>query len=143
MQNIKATLYRRGEFLGAIHKIEVRAISVTREKYAQYESAVRVEYIEPRQKRARTFVDSYKPSVLVLDGWGHPDPDSAFGPEEQTAPGVTLSKSRYSSCDPRWQSDFDAKIDAYIAEKGAKVIADMRGVNTHEPMTTSFAGIFG
>ena len=140
MQNIKATLYRRGEFLGAIHKIEVRAISVTREKYAQYESAVRVEYIEPRQRHARTFVDSHKPSVLVLDGWGHPDPDSAFGAEEQTAPGVTLSRSRYLSCDPRWQSDFDAKINAYLAEKSVRVIADMRGVNTHEPVPTPAEG---
>lgn len=140
MQNIKATLYRRGDFLGAIHKIEVRAISVTREKYAQYASAVHVEYIEPRQKRARMFVDSHKPSVLVLEGWGHPDPDSAFGSEEQAAPGVTLSRSRYSSCDPRWQSDFDAKIDAYITEKGARVIADMRGVNTYEPVPTPAEG---
>lgn len=49
-------------------------------------------------------------------------------PAVEVAPGVSVSKGRYRSQDPRWDTDFQ---DA-LYESGAKVLADFRGHNSRE-----------
>lgn len=72
------TVYLRGEFLGNVHRIECRSLKVTIRPYAQYESAIHLEWIGKGQRRARGTVLSYSPWGLVLDGHGHPAPDSPW-----------------------------------------------------------------
>jgi len=51
--------------------------------------------------------------------------------------GVTVERGRYMSADPRWRSDFDAKLAAYMETSGAKVAADYRN-HKIEPRTSSY-----
>lgn len=126
----KVTIYKRGAF--GISKIEAKRLYIKLAPWAQYRSAVQVSFLEKGKRKEHGFVDSHNPSTLVLAGWGHIDPDSSFLPEEPGAtPEIVVSKGRYGACDPRWQSDFDAKIAAYLEASGARVIADYRGHDTY------------
>ena len=78
----------------------------------------------------RGFVQAYGPSLVVLEGWGHLNPDGMWV-EERVMGDVTTSESRYSSCDPRWQSDFDSKLEAYLADKPATVV--LHDFRKHQP----------
>lgn len=116
------TMYVRSEFLGRMVKIECRACEIQIAPFAQYRKAVRARFL-PKGKRAwRVLDETFRPTLLVLEGHGHPDPDEGWSKVTDT-----VSRARYSSCDPRWQSDFSTMIDAYIAESGTKVVADYRG----------------
>jgi hypothetical protein len=121
----KATLYMRGEFLGNIHRIECTAARITVGPYAQHTGAVSALWV-PRGKRAvRGTVQGYRPSLLVLEGWDHPAPDSPFV-HDYSADGVDVSRGRHSACSDGWQSDFDRMIDAYLAKGTALILADHR-----------------
>jgi hypothetical protein len=111
-----------------IIKCEGKLVDHGTQKYAQYDAAPFVNFIPKGKRNVRGFVQAeYKPSLLILAGHGHPEPDSMFGVETPNEAGTAFtSRSRYMSCDPRWQSDFDARIDAYLARTGAEVVADYR-----------------
>lgn len=119
------TLYTRGDgslaFHGNVHKIECRSLTIRVGPYAQYTNAVTVEFTPKGKRRARTMTQT-RADILVLDGFGHPDPDSATVPTVAHTPGVTVERGRYRSCDPRWQGDFDAKIAPYAD----RIVADYR-----------------
>lgn len=121
-------MYVKGEFLGNIIKIEATEATIEIKPYAQYPNAVHVTFRKPRQRKDRGFVQSYRPSLLVLDGWGHPDPASPWKPISEGC-----SESKYMSCDERWQSDFDAAIEAYIETTGTLVLADFRNHDSYAP----------
>jgi hypothetical protein len=121
----KATLYTRNGF-GAITRIEVKQASIEIRQYAQYNHAVECRFRKPRQRVDRGFVQTFQPDLLVLDGWGHPAPGAAFESVSESAD-CSVSRARYSACDPRWARDFNAQIDAYLARSGARVVADYRG----------------
>lgn len=126
----RVTVYVRG-MMGNIQRIEASAFSAEVGKCAQYSSAVHFAFIPKGKRNVRSSVETSRPSLLVLDGWGHPAPDSMFLPEEPTAdPEVSIQRGRYRSCDSRWQSDFDTMIDAYVAQSGAKVVSDYRRHDT-------------
>jgi hypothetical protein len=125
----KVTMYFQGGF--GMAKVEASRAKIEVKPHAQYARGIYVDFLPKRARRERSFVQAYRPSLVVLEGWGHPDPDSAFLPAKPGGePGVTVSEGRYSACDPRWQSDFDAKLAAYLEASGAKVLHDFRG---HEP----------
>jgi hypothetical protein len=128
----KVTLYVRGEFLGNVVRIEAKECEIKIGKFAQYPSAVWVNFKRARERNTRCFVQSYAPSLVVLEGWGHPEPGSAWIEGRATESGCVVSESKYSSCDPRWASDFDAFLAAYLAESGATVVADYRGFDTYK-----------
>lgn len=123
---MNVTLYIRG-MMGSIKKIECRKLSIEIVKFAQYSNAVSIEWLAKGQRREREEIETYRPTALVLDGWGHPDPDGIWDESTRKTEGtVTMVHGRYRSCDPRWQGDFDAKIGAYIAEGRGKILADYR-----------------
>ena len=126
----KVTLYFHGGF--GMSKIEATRLKVEVREHAQYARGVYVEFLPKRARKLRGFVQAYGPSLVVLEGWGHPDPDDAFLPEEPgQAEDVTIRRGRYSMCDPRWESDFSKKLSAYLDEKGSEILLhDFRG---HEP----------
>ena len=131
----KVTVYVASEFGLGIKKIEATKLSIEVRPYAQYLTGIVVELLPKRMRRMRGFVQSYRPSLVVLEGWNHPDPDGMWDPSTVKTDGdVTTQRARYSACDERWQTDFDAKIDAYIAN-GATVLYDFRKHNPNRRET--------
>ena len=116
-----------------IRKVEVTSITVTLEPYAQYRSAVAIDFVPNGKRKASRLVETSHPSALVLDGWGHPNPDSMWDESTRRIKGgVGAVEGRYSGFDPRWQSDFDAMIAKYIAgNPRVVVLADYRRHNAH------------
>lgn len=111
-----ATIYFSGEMLGTYHRIQVRAFYVeTGVQYAQYPNAVALFFIAKSQRTVKAMIQTYRPSLLILDGWGHPKPDDMWGPEEvHTATGLVTKRSKYSAFDEGWKKDFDTMIGAHI-----------------------------
>lgn len=123
----KVTIYHRG-MLG-YRKVEAKQAEINVIRYAQYPRAVEITFRKPRQRNDRGFVETYRPSVVVLEGWGHFSPADAFtAPEDRGA--VIVSQARHSSCSPAWDDEFSAALAAYLERSGAKVVADFRGFNT-------------
>ena len=128
-----ATIYFSGEMFGIYHRVQVRAFYVETGPWAQYTNAVSVFFIAKSQRTVKGLTQSYKPSLLILDGWGHPKPDDMFGPETvDPVTGTGTKRSKYSAFDPGWKNDFDAMIDAHIAG-GARVLHDFRKHNSMAP----------
>jgi hypothetical protein len=126
----KATIYFRGEMMGNIHKIEVRSFSVEVRPYAQYSAAIEARFVKKGGRQVLGFVQSYAPSLVVVEGWGHPDAAPIFGPAVERD-GVTVFRGRHSSCSPEWATEFDALLAAHVASTGAKILHDFRGHNPH------------
>ena len=132
----KATLYLTGEFFSNIVKVEVREVAVVRKPWAQFSGAVVAIFKKPRQQRERKYVGSYKPYLVVLEGWGHPDPDDPYEWSVSEATEMLVGKSKYLSCSDGYANDFDSKLDAYLAgHPEAKVLGDYRytrGCNSND-----------
>ena len=124
----KCTVYFKGG-LGIV-AMRCTKVAVKSGRFAQYSDALFVTYRETRKRKDRTMTQTYAPSVLVVEGHDAPAPDDVWGSHEVT-PTATISRGRYSSCDPRWQSDFDAMIDAAIAAGSVKVVFDGRKHDAH------------
>lgn len=119
----KYTMYVRGRF--GYSKTEVTDIEADVVSYAQYKAAVRVTFLPKGARKRRSLTETYKPSIVVLEGWGHPDPGSPFG-EEESVGGVVTMTTRYTSFDERYSEEFNTMIDAYIAKTGTVVVEDFR-----------------
>lgn len=130
----KATLFTRHEMFGNIIKLEVKDLVIeTGVKYAQYDNAVKVTFVPKGKRSRRGMMLTYKPDLIVLEGWGHSiEPDGFMNPVGIVEGPVTVTRSRYSSHDAGWQRDFEAKLNKYLAEKGLTIAADFRGHNSHE-----------
>jgi hypothetical protein len=126
----KVTLYIRGEFMGNFHKVEATAYKVDLVPYAQYVEAVRFTYKGKRQRLLREGVQTFRPSLVVLEGWGHVDPPSMWGKTETLTDGTIVAHGAHSGCSEGWQHDFDALLADYVVKSGAKVLHDYRN---HKP----------
>lgn len=91
----KVTIYHKGPV--GIGKIEAARVTEISEHG--------VTFVLRRGRRPHMLMSYYTSFWMVVAGWGHPEPDSAMVPLP-SAPGVTVSRSKYRSCDPRWVSDF-------------------------------------
>jgi hypothetical protein len=120
----RVTVYFLGG-LGYVKK-EASAFGHQVSEYAQYKNAVRFAMVEKGCRRASGVVQTYKPSLVVLDGWGHPDPDGAWSDV-----GATESVGRHAGFATEWETEFGTKIDAYIAAGKGRVVCDYRGHNTY------------
>jgi hypothetical protein len=116
-----ATLYTAGGF--GPRKVEVREGVAFRAPHAQYASALHVHYMEKGKRKPSGYVFAYKPYVLILAGYGHPDPADALV-AMPSAGGLPMSRTRYSSFDDRYLTEFDEAIAAHVAT--ATVILDER-----------------
>lgn len=107
-----------------IKRVEVRGWRAVVAPYAQHPAAVEVVFVPRGGRVERSFVQTYAPSLVVVDGWGGPEPDGVYddATTRVSASGASTTRGRYRSSDPRWQSDFDAKL----AASGARILADYR-----------------
>ena len=97
----KVTIYAKGA-AGNIGRHEVHFVRVVDHGTNGADVVFR-----KRRGRAEYVVSSFYSSFwAVVDGWGHPKPDSLYARTEETAAGVTVSYGRYRSCDPSWIADF-------------------------------------
>ncbi len=100
---------------------------VERREYAQYRNAVLARFRAPRQRNWRGSSQNPKPSLVVLDGWGHFDPqDDAFELISEDS-NCVVKHSRHLSFSDEWRTDFDAALASYIEKVGATVLRDYRG----------------
>lgn len=120
------TVYWSGEFMGSINKQEGTLIQHGTRKYAQYNNAPFVEMVPAGKRKGIRISREYNPFILILEGTGHPDPQSMWGEITSSSPGITVRQAKYSSFDDRWETDFDQMIDGYVAQNNVKVIADYR-----------------
>lgn len=118
----RGTLYVRSEFLGNYVAIEAKDIEVAFRPYAQYASAIEVRFTPKGARKPRGFIQDYSPSLVVLDGWGHFSPASAYD---------GTSTSRHLCHSEGWSKDFAGELAAYLERSGAKIAADFRGHNPH------------
>lgn len=132
-QNV--TIYRESDIGMGFHKIECTRWTHEVTQYAQYQSAVSVTFVPKRKRKARRFVDTYKPTTIVLEGHNHPDPPSAWK-SPVVSGGCVVQEGRHSGFSSEWGNEFNAMIDGYIEESGAKVLLDVRGRNTMSPART-------
>lgn len=127
----KCTIYIRG--MMGVHRVEANLAVLERGPYAQYRNALHLRFLEKRKRHQRVAEFGYKPYILILEGWGHPEQDDPMVEIPGDAGSkVVVSRSRYLSCGPRYQSEFDAKIDAYIAARKPRVLADERTAESEE-----------
>ena len=131
----RATIYLRSELYGNIHKLEVKHVRFWRGPFAQYSNAVCVEYLATRQRHFRRITEGSCFSILILEGWNHPSPDSLWGPNESSAPDVAVFQLRYPSFDPRWRIDFDRLIANHITKTQPRIVVDFRA--PQEPLDPS------
>lgn len=121
----KATIYM-GDLWG-YDRVEASNVTWRFESYAQYENVGRVEYT-PRGKRKRKTAMATATPVIILEGWGHPDPPRKWGPIEQFDEFTTTQTTRRLACDPEWEHEFQAFLDGYLAGSGTRVLQDFRGL---------------
>lgn len=111
-KQIPITVYISGAF--GVHKELGYLLSFGTDKYAQYDRSPFVRYI-PKGKRKPTGCRvTSTPYLLVLLGHGYPDPADPFTDKTMSGSGCMVSKSRYSSFDDRYKTDFDQVIDKHL-----------------------------
>jgi hypothetical protein len=99
--------------MGNIVRVDCRELVIQVGKYAQYDRAISVKYLHKGKQKWAGVWATYDPFVVVVPMDKAIDPDSLFGDDElSSTPGVTVRKSRYSSFDPRWKTDFVSKLKA-------------------------------
>jgi hypothetical protein len=120
----KATIYTTSEFMGNVFKIECTLKDFGFRKYAQYEKAAFVRYVPKGKRNEQGIIKGYHPYILILEGHGHPEPESMFVDLGKSSTGLSVSQSKYRSFDENYKTDFDKAIDPVLAEK--TVLFDVR-----------------
>ncbi len=124
----RATLmYRDGVVGGAYKVLQVRDVEVRTGDYAQYEAALFVSFTVKGARRRVSLVDTYAPSLVILDGWLEPSVPDAYQPVEDRGNGVTVKKTRALSCSSVWTTEARA-----AAVATGKVLADYHEHDTKE-----------
>jgi hypothetical protein len=118
----RCTIYFRHDMGMGVTKVECRSAEWGEVSYAQYDNAVAVRFVPKGKQRTRGIVETFQPECIILDGWGHPDPD----PKEDESTrregnGVSSVRCKYSSSDPRWMSALRTKL------AGRAVLRDFQG----------------
>jgi hypothetical protein len=71
-------------------------------------------FIKKRGRSECTVMSYYSSFWMVVDGWGHPQPDGLFLPGSRSETGCEVARGRYRSCDPSWVGDFLADAGAEL-----------------------------
>src|SRR2546429_116533 len=95
-----ATIYF-GDLWG-YHRVETREATWEVIPYAQYRSAIRIDFIRRGKRKRETCILTSRPRAVILAGLGHPDPPSMYGLPKQLSEGTVTLTTRRLSCDPEW-----------------------------------------
>ena len=122
-KNEKITVYTKSSLMGNIVKYEGKLIDCGTMKYAQYNNAPFVSFIPKRKRKGVRLVEGYNPYMLVLKGWGHPEPNDIMVPVSETET-VTVTTTKYRSFDKQYGIDFNLQINEYLTKQD--VLLDVR-----------------
>lgn len=125
MANEKVTILTRGG-LGNIVVTHAKLVEHGRKPYAQYKSAPFVKYVKKGCSKPSGAVFAYDPYLVILAGWQDIQSQEIFGAAKLSSTGAMVSKGKFASCDEGWQKEFETENEF------RDVIADYRGVNSHE-----------
>ena len=129
----KVTIYFRGDFGGAYNRIECRFAEAVRRRYAQYDSAAQVVFTPKGARKARYLMQTSHPSVVILAGHGHFEPEGTFGKPVRSNAGCMVSTSRHTMFSGGFDTDFSNELDSYLADNpSVSVLLDLRGMNAHD-----------
>lgn len=120
-QNV--TLYRVGGMFG-VSRVDCKTLIInTGQKYAQYNDAIKIAYLKKgsRKSWSGAMLD-YRPWLRVVDTKQAIQPED---PMQLKGDGSTATK--YTSCDPRWCTDFEDLLDA----SGVKLLCSI-GIGDRE-----------
>lgn len=107
-----ATVYLTGG-MGNIIRVDCREVVIQVGKYAQYDKAILVKYLQVGKQKWSGVWASYEPFVVVVPRDKAISPDGIYGDENLAkTPGVVVQKGRYKSFDPQWRKDFVAQLKA-------------------------------
>jgi len=124
----KATILFKGG-LGNVIVKHVYLLAHGRKKYAQYASAPFVHYVEKGKRKPTGFVQTFRPYLVILDGWQEIESQSLFRPATLSTSGALVSEGKFASCDDGWQKEFENETGEF-----KNVIADYREVNAYQPL---------
>lgn len=111
----KATIYQLGAF------------GASRFEAAEFEiidrgTTLTGRFRGPRKRSWSGLGVEREPSIVVLDGWGHPE-----HPIFDRSPDGKSESTRFATFDPAWRDDFNRFFGGYLeANPGVKVLADYR-----------------
>jgi len=92
----------------------------------QDEQGVRVQFIPRGKRQVCEIVEDSDPTLVILDGWGHPEIQPWYDKEIDSRTGAVLRKARYPFAAEEWQQEFDEFLQKYLAESSSLVLADYR-----------------
>ena len=116
----RATLLCRDGLVGGAYKVlHVRDLEIRNEAYAQYERALIATFTVKGSRRRVSLVDTFAPSLIVLDGWIDPSVPDTYGPEQDRGNGVVVKTARGLSLAPMWTTEARA-----AAQATGKILAD-------------------
>jgi hypothetical protein len=125
MANEKVTILTRGG-LGNIVVTHAKLVEHGRKPYAQYKSAPFVKYVKKGCSKPTGAIFAYDPYLVILAGWQDISSQEIFRAPTLSSTGATVSQGKFASCDSGWQKEFESENEFQ------NVIADYRGVNSHE-----------
>jgi len=125
----KATVYYipseiRSGWGGNAVRVETRSFKAGRVQSSKQPGArVYVEYIPRRARKSRVEIDGIHSTLVILDGWGHPDPPDGWVPADDGA-----FRTRWTIFSPEWRREMDAFLTAYLHKHPTvRVLGDFRG----------------
>src|SRR5262249_33055829 len=109
-------------------RIEATDFKLTRIEYAQYVDAFRIQFRPRGAMYHRELVQTYRPDLIALLGWGHPELK-----QDNLAIGFYGERNSSSSSDRRWEEEFDAALRFYLeTQPVVRIVADLRGELVHD-----------
>lgn len=103
----KVTIYHKGA-AGNILRTEGHLVRID----ARETGGADVVFVKKGGRHEVAVMSYYSSFWLVVDGWGHPQPDDLFLPARETVTGCMVARGRYRSCDPAWVQDFMRSVGA-------------------------------
>lgn len=119
----KITIYLKSELMGNTIAHEAYLVEQGRKPYAQYPQAPYVRFIPKGKRTVYENVQTFKPWMVIVDGWNNPKPGDMWGNRNQGANGVETYSARFASFDEGWTNEGN-KLIASI--EPTKIIADFR-----------------
>ena len=115
---------------GNAQRIEVKAFRAGRVSSSRDKSArVYVEFVPRGARKRRAEVQRSKPSLVILEGWQHPDPPCGW-----VSDGKGTSTTKWHVFAPEWRAEMDAFLSSYLHEHPTiRVLADFRDATQSPP----------
>lgn len=106
----KYTLVISSEMGFGVSATKIEVISVERTRYAQYDHAVKLVFKQFRKQKARQVYLYSAKDFAIYEGHVEIDTNPFTAPVKEGE--VTVTKSKYLSCDPRYFTDAVASVQA-------------------------------